>query len=127
MLHCTGSGVFNRYLQRAALSQNLQLSEKGLCKAMKLGQESVLKTGEYLPIRTEADIFAALDVVWKEPRERLGKMDIIRASTGRPFFETRDARAAAADESDDEVEDDVPALPAPRGGALPAPSGALLR
>ena len=32
----------------AALAQNLQLSEKGLCRAVKLGQDEVLKTASYV-------------------------------------------------------------------------------
>ena len=35
LLHCTGSGQFNRVVQRAALVQGMQLSEKGLCAAVK--------------------------------------------------------------------------------------------
>ena len=92
LLHCTGSGVFNRYLQRVALEQDLQLSEKGLCPAKKLGQDSVIKTGAYLPLRSEEAIFAALNVVYREPHERSGKMDIISSMTGAPWFQNNAAQ-----------------------------------
>ena len=89
LLHCTGSGIFNRQVQRVALALNLQLSEKGLCRASKQHQDNVMKTSEYLPMRTEEDIFDALGLVYVEPKDRNGRADVISKQTGRCWFEKK--------------------------------------
>ena len=80
-------------------------------------------------MRSEADIFAALSVEYREPRERNGKMDIISlvsathatrtVKAGKPFFLNQGGGEADDDASDTEG---VPALMGPvastEGGLL---------
>jgi hypothetical protein len=92
LLHCTGSGMFNRVVQRVALAKGMQLSEKGLCAATHVGRGEVRKTGPYLPLRTEQDIFERLGLEYRHPREREHRHDVVEATTGRPFFEKLETR-----------------------------------
>ena len=122
LLHCTGSGEFNRVVQRVALAKGYQLSEKGLCRASKLGSDTVMKTGEYLPLSSEQDIFDHLGLLYVEPRDREFRADVLDAATGRSWFQNGRGRAARGDDSDEE--EDLLALPAPSAGPhLPAPPG----
>jgi hypothetical protein len=65
--------VQNRMLQRVALENApsrggcMQLSEKGLCRAVKRGQE-VQKAGAYFPLEMEADIFRHLGLAYRGTR-----------------------------------------------------------
>lgn len=124
LLHCTGSGIFNRQVQRVALALDFQLSEKGLCRACKQHQDNVMKTSEYLPMRTEADIFDALGLVYVEPRDRNGRADVISKATGRCWFEKRRGKAKrhhGEHEALGAAAAHMMALPAPRAPALPEP------
>ena len=88
-LHCTGSGIFNRLLQRVAIAKNMQLSEKGLCTAVKLRGDDVRKSGTYMTLTCEADIFEKLGLAYREPWEREDKQDVISADTGECWFQKR--------------------------------------
>jgi DNA polymerase/3'-5' exonuclease PolX len=103
LLHCTGSGIFNRVMQRVALAKGLQLSEKGLCKAIHKSHGEVQKCGTYIEgLRTEEAIFDALGLLYREPRDREHRHDVIETATGRPFFEkAQTRRAAEAGDADD--------------------------
>ena len=95
LLHCTGSGIFNRLVQRIALNQGMQLSEKGLCKAVKTHGATVYKASTYIPLSTEADIFEQLNLEYREPWQREDKTDIIDKSTGRLAFQNKRSRQEA--------------------------------
>ena len=58
LLHSTGSGEHNIEMRNAAIKKGLSLSQYGFKN--KIIQE----------ITTERDIFAYLDVPWKEPEDR---------------------------------------------------------
>ena len=119
LLHCTGSGIFNRSLQRIALSQGLQLSEKGLCRANKLHGDNVVKAGAYYALGSEADIFEQLGLVYREPYEREDKTDVLAAvdrpewgwvAGGSAFPKRGEKRSAAALE---QLQDAASRMPLP--------------
>ena len=111
LLHCTGSGIFNRQVQRVALALNYQLSEKGLCRAMKQHQDNVQKIGDYIPLTSEADIFEHLGLQYVEPRDRNGRGDVISKATGRCWFSKKKKAKRQSRPEDDQSR---LALPAPR-------------
>ena len=124
LLHCTGSGIFNRLLQRVAIDNGMQLSEKGLCRAVKLGGDNVQKAGSYVALQSEADIFDALGLEYREPWQREGKADVIAKGTGgeRWFQKQRANGKRARDEAGGSGAlplpgpPGAPALRGPRGG-----------
>lgn len=59
LLYSTGSKEWNIYMRRRAKKKGLKLNQYGL-----------FKDEELLPTKTEADIFAALDIPYRDPKDR---------------------------------------------------------
>ena len=100
LLHCTGSGIFNRCLQRVALEKGMQLSEKGLCRANKIHGDTVVKAGSYrsiVEVQSEQDIFEALGIIYQEPWQREDKQDVLAVETGCCWFQKKQPPKERAD------------------------------
>ena len=94
----------------------MQLSEKGLCKAVKLRGDTVQKASEYLPLGTEADIFAALGLEYREPTQREDKSDVLVEGTSACWFQKkRPSRKRPLDQIEAGGAERPMPLPAPRG------------
>jgi len=65
LLHFTGSDYFNRQMRTIALERGFTLSEYSICP---IGETGV--KGDPLPVSSEQDIFAILDLGYREPHER---------------------------------------------------------
>ena len=110
LLHCTGSGDFNRFVSRVALEQGYTLSEMGIRKCRRESGGVTVAIGPYLDMPNELAIFDFLGLQYVEPADRRNKMSVIRKATGLPWYH-REPRSGAAH-----------ALLEPKMLALPAPS-----
>ncbi len=70
LVYFTGSAHFNRSLRLLAIKKGMSLSEHALCKNVSREHNQKLTTGEIIPTPTEASIFEALGVPYREPCER---------------------------------------------------------
>ena len=111
LLHFTGSGQLNRFMSRAANERGYTLSELGLQPSRKAGPAERVPCGEHIELFSEEEIFERLQLAYVEPWERKDKMDVLDATTGRPYFQTKQSRAAAPA---------LQALAGPSSSALPA-------
>lgn len=113
LLHCTGSGIFNRCLQRVAIAKDMQLSEKGLCRAKKWHGDTIIKASGYVDVKSEQDIFEKLGLIYREPEQREGKPDVLSVETGECWFQKK--TRAPAPSGHQQLVGPVPLpLPAPR-------------
>lgn len=69
LLSFTGSDHFNRSMRYFAKRKGLSLSDKSLCKAVRVKGEKV-HVGDAMPCFTEREIFAALGLEYVRPTER---------------------------------------------------------
>mmetsp|Transcript_14692 Transcript_14692/g.10592 ORF Transcript_14692/g.10592 Transcript_14692/m.10592 type:complete len:85 (+) Transcript_14692:1475-1729(+) len=70
LLYFTGSGNFNRSMRLFAQKKGYSLSDYGLTPVLKAkGGEKVAQFAS-IPCPTERDVFKALNLDYKEPKER---------------------------------------------------------
>ncbi len=94
--HFTGSKDHNVQMRSRALSRGLSMSEWGLVSAEGEGtaKEKAEKLGRKSPIKTEAQLFEALDLPFIPPelREGLGEIEFAERSPLPELVEERDIR-----------------------------------
>ncbi|CAM9611406.1 unnamed protein product [Ectocarpus sp. 12 AP-2014] len=71
VLYFTGSSHFNRSMRSFAKIKGLKLSDKGLCRVNTVNGEEVHRFPSYSCLREE-DVFTALGLEWREPKDRDG-------------------------------------------------------
>jgi len=74
ILYFTGSKEFNTVMRGHALTMGMSLNEHGLSKKEPGKKKEEMITGKF---KSEADIFEYLNLVYKEPGERLGGQAVV--------------------------------------------------
>lgn len=69
-LQWTGGTYFNRLVKRFAAQQGMHLSDKGLWRNAKKDEGGYLLSGEFVPLRTERNLFEAVGIPYTPPELR---------------------------------------------------------
>jgi DNA polymerase lambda len=70
LLYFTGSGNFNRSMRLFAQKKGYSLSDYGLNPVIAKDKKDRIATGTSVPCPTEEDVFKALNLPYKTPKER---------------------------------------------------------
>eukprot|EP00752_Nemacystus_decipiens_P005447 g4937.t1 len=92
VLYFTGSGHFNMSMRAFAKAKGLKLSDKGLFRVNRVNGKEVHKFDDSYKCLHEKDVFAALGLEWREPKDRDGvqvEAFLARAAGGAPQLEGR--------------------------------------